>query len=160
MTIKEAHAASQNGSRDIRRTVNKDLGIVAAILVALVVVVGVVLAMRTSSSVASQLSEWKLSVAHASMTPGRYTFKIHNAGAVEHEFIAFKLASPHAAIPLDKNGDVNEDAMQNVTDGPDIAPGGTQTRVVHLTSPGTYIFMCNLEGHYARGMHEIVTVTK
>ena len=58
-------------------------------------------------------------------------------------------------------GDVNEDdpGLPNVTDGDDIAPGTTQTRVINLSTAGTYLFMCNLPGHFKSGMHEIITVT-
>ncbi len=46
-----------------------------------------------------------------------------------------------------------------VSDGDNIDPGGTQTRTVDLTQPGSYLFVCNIPGHFKAGMFSAVTVT-
>ena len=47
-----------------------------------------------------------------------------------------------------------------MTDGDDIAAGGTQVRTIDMTKPGQYVFMCNIPGHFHEGMYAVVTVTK
>jgi uncharacterized cupredoxin-like copper-binding protein len=114
---------------------------------------------RPGGTIAASLSEWHVRLSADRLAAGKYASAIRNDGKEEHELIAFKLDSATQPIPLDEAGEVDEDALHKVTDGPDMAAGRSQTRVVDLTSPGTYIFMCNLAGHYAAGMHTIVTVT-
>ncbi len=107
------------------------------------------------------LTEWKVALSQSSFKPGRYTFTINNAGKVEHELIAFKTDLAPADLPLRPDGSVNEEAprLHNVTDGDDIAAGGTQTRTINLNAPGTYVFVCNLPAHFAQGMVEVIHVS-
>ena len=98
---------------------------------------------------------------HLSATPvhlGANAFVIHNGGTVEHEFIGFKIDQPVAQLPLTPDGDLDEDVLTNVTDGDNLQPGTEQTRLVDLTEPGTYLFVCNLTGHFAKGMYTVVSV--
>ena len=37
-------------------------------------------------------------------------------------------------------------------------PTCTQTRMIDLTQPGSYLFVCNLPGHVQAGMYSVVTV--
>jgi len=178
MSITEQHeTVEQHTSPEITRMLRRDVRVVGVIAVVMALVVGAGVLMHrhgqatpkpapvtavapTAGTVSAHLSEWKVGLDKTTVSPGRYTFNIDNTGTVEHELIAFKLSSPTQAIPVDRAGDVNEDALTNATDGENIAPGGAQTRSVDLTAPGTYIFMCNIAGHYHQGMHVLVTVTK
>jgi len=176
MSITEERPTSDQTSSEITRMLRRDMRIVGAIALVMVIVVAVgvlthrkghgtttpntATAVTTSGTVSAQLNEWRVGLDKTTLPAGRYTFNIDNTGTIEHELIAFKLTSPTQKIPLDKAGNANEDALDNATDGENIAPGGTQTRTVDLTAPGTYIFMCNIAGHYHEGMHVIVTVTK
>ena len=45
-----------------------------------------------------------------------------------------------------------------LSDGENIDPAGSQQRTVALT-PGTYVFLCNIPGHFKSGMFTQVTVT-
>ncbi len=38
-------------------------------------------------------------------------------------------------------------------------PGRHSRETVDLTQPGTYLFVCNLPGHFKTGMYRVVTVT-
>jgi uncharacterized cupredoxin-like copper-binding protein len=106
------------------------------------------------------LSEWKVGLP-STMKAGKITFAIDNIGAAEHELIAFRSNLAPLSFPQ-VNGDVNEDGkgIVQVTDGDDIPVGGTQTRTIDLTKVGTYVFMCNIPGHFHEGMYATVTVTK
>jgi uncharacterized cupredoxin-like copper-binding protein len=109
------------------------------------------------------LSDYKVALPSTTLTAGVKTLQITNAGAMQHELLVFH---PSASIdpnnlPTDSNGGINEDApgINKISDGDNIDPAGTQTRTVDLTQPGTYVFVCNLPGHYKLGMHTIVTVS-
>jgi len=78
-----------------------------------------------------------------------------------HELLIFKSDLAPAAYPKDKSGDIIEDGpgVNLVSDGENIDPAGAQTRTVDL-KPGTYLFVCNIPGHFKQGMFQVVTVTK
>jgi len=89
------------------------------------------------------------------------TLGITNGGVGEHELLVFKSDLAPTAYPLDTAGDIQEDSskVDLVSDGDNIEPGGSQARTVDLTSPGTYLFVCNIPGHFHQGMYAVVTVT-
>ncbi len=95
------------------------------------------------------------------MLAGQANFSITNIGKIQHELLVFRSALAASAFPLDKNGDVIEDGpgITLVSDGENIDPGKTQTRTLDLTQPGTYLFVCNIPGHFKAGMFSVVTVT-
>jgi len=95
------------------------------------------------------------------MSAGQAKFVITNIGTIQHELLVFKSALAPAAYPVDKKGDIVEDGpgITLVSDGDNIDPGKTQTRTVDLTQPGTYLFVCNIPGHFKAGMFSEVTVT-
>ena len=49
--------------------------------------------------------------------------------------------------------------VELLSDGDNINPGKSQTRTVDLT-PGKYLFVCNIAGHFMSGMYTAVTVTQ
>jgi len=106
------------------------------------------------------LSEYKVNVIPPTLSPGQHTFSIANDGRTEHELLVFNTTLDPSAFPIGPDGDINEDApgMNKVSDGDNIAPGGTQKRTIDLSQPGTYVFVCNLPGHFKAGMYHVVTV--
>ena len=105
------------------------------------------------------LAEWKVVVA-TSIKSGTTDFTIVNNGTVPHELLIFKSDLAPAAYPTDTAGDVQEEGVgvTLVSDGENIDPGGSQARSVDL-APGTYLFLCNIPGHFKQGMFAVVTVT-
>ncbi len=118
---------------------------------------------RAVASPADQLSialkEWSVTVP-TTIKAGSMTFTITNGGAAPHELLVFKSDLAPAAYPADSAGDIVEDGagVALVSDGENIDPGGTQARTVDLV-PGTYLFVCNIPGHFKQGMATVVTVT-
>jgi len=106
------------------------------------------------------LYEWKV-IAPSTLKAGTTTFVIGNFGTIQHELLIFKSNLDASAYPKDAKGDIIEDGpgINLLSDGENIDPAGTQTRTVHLT-PGTYLFVCNIPGHFKNGMVTAVTVTK
>ncbi len=119
-------------------------------------------AVFASVNVPVSLSEFKVTLPSGRLTAGTKTLQITNAGTMQHELLVFH-PSPGIDpnnLPLDKDGNVVEDApgVNKISDGDNLDPGATQSRTVDLTQPGTYVFVCNLPGHYRLGMHTVVTV--
>jgi len=106
------------------------------------------------------LREYNVSVTPPALTPAKHDFTIANDGRAEHELLVFHTDLDPAAFPIGADGDINEEApgMSKISDGDNIAPGGTQKRTVDLSQPGTYVFVCNLPGHFKAGMYQVVTV--
>ena len=92
------------------------------------------------------------------LSSGTYTIHLTNQGGIGHELVIFKTDKPADALPL-KGGDVNEDALHSVADSGDaLAPGGTKTVSTADLSPGHYVAVCILPGHYKAGMYLDLTV--
>jgi uncharacterized cupredoxin-like copper-binding protein len=105
-------------------------------------------------------SEWSVGVP-TTMSTGQVNLAITDIGTIPHEILVFKSDLKPAAYPVDSKGTIIEDGpgITLVSRGPQVDPGKTQTRVVDLTKPGTYLFVCNLPGHFKAGMFRVVTVT-
>jgi uncharacterized cupredoxin-like copper-binding protein len=96
--------------------------------------------------------------APTTLTAGTYTFRVHNEGATDHEFII--APTTNGTLPLRRDGlTVDEEAIESEEPGSlePGAPGAVRTLTVQL-KPGRYIFFCNMEGHYMAGMHAEVVV--
>ena len=112
------------------------------------------------SGVAIYVSEWSVGVP-TSMVAGKANFAITNIGSIQHELLVFKSDLSPSALPVDTKGNIIEDGpgITLVSRGDKIDPGKTQARTVDLTQPGTYLFVCNIPGHFKAGMFSVVTVT-
>jgi len=108
---------------------------------------------------AVSLSEFKVAPAATTIAAGQVTLNITNGGTVQHELLVFRSDLAPSAYP-EVNGGINEEGpgIEKESDGDNLDPGTTQTRTVDLTAPGTYLFVCNLPGHFAAGMYQVVTV--
>lgn len=89
------------------------------------------------------------------------TFTISNSGTTPHELLVFKSDLAPSAYPTNSAKGIDEEAtgVTLVSDGDNIDPGGSQTRTVDLTVPGTYLFVCNIPGHFMEGMYTVVVVS-
>jgi uncharacterized cupredoxin-like copper-binding protein len=106
------------------------------------------------------LSEFKVGLAATTFATGRHDVVISNTGTVQHELLVFRSDLAPSAYPVDAAGNIVEDGpgIVKVSDGDNVAPGSSQNRTIDLTTPGTYLFVCNLPGHFKAGMFTQVTV--
>ncbi|MGA9595544.1 MAG: cupredoxin domain-containing protein [Acidimicrobiia bacterium] len=89
---------------------------------------------------------------------GEVTFEVTNSGDREHEFVVVQTDLALADLPFDAAADeVLEDEMTVVDEIGSIMPGETKTLTVTLESGG-YALICNLEGHFRKGMRAAFTV--
>jgi uncharacterized cupredoxin-like copper-binding protein len=84
-----------------------------------------------------------------------------NFGTIQHELLVFQSNLPPANFPLDADGNIIENGpgINLISDGDNLDPGTTQQRTIDLSQPGSYLFVCNIPGHFKAGMFAPVTVT-
>jgi uncharacterized cupredoxin-like copper-binding protein len=76
-----------------------------------------------------------------------------------HELMVVKVDSPQARLPYDyTQGKVAEDQVKVLGDTETLEPNTSRTLNVTLT-PGTYMLICNVPGHFAAGMAIPLSVT-
>jgi uncharacterized cupredoxin-like copper-binding protein len=137
--------------------------VVGGLLAASVVAIGIAYAVKSSGpagDVQASTVEYKIRMP-TTLTAGKHEIGLTNDGSIGHELVLFKTDLPAAALPLSPDGDVNEESSQltNVGDSGDaLQAGGTKTFATARLSPGHYVAVCNLPGHYELGMKLNVTV--
>ena len=70
------------------------------------------------------------------------------------------VANPDVELPYDRSDQrVIEDQIKSLGETEEMQPGASKTLTLDLT-PGTYLLLCNVAGHYAAGMWTVLTVTQ
>jgi uncharacterized cupredoxin-like copper-binding protein len=123
----------------------------AATLAAALLVPGAVDA-KTSLNV--KLSEFKVTPAKKSVSHGKVTFVVKNAGDMTHELVVVKTSPKAAKLPVSggrasETGSVGE--IGNL-------PAGATKRLTLNLKKGHYALICNFAGHYKGGMYADLTV--
>ena len=76
-----------------------------------------------------------------------------------HEVLIVPVDSPDAPLPYDYgSGQVVEHQVDVLADSSELKPSESETLEVDL-SPGSYLLLCNVPGHYAAGMAFPLTVS-
>src|SRR5258708_6418758 len=113
---------------------------------------------RCATSPITESAGWAAALngtSHEPSTPYNFEarFQVTNNGPDAHELIVVRLGD--RPIPLRADGTtVNEEALKSSIVGT-LEPGASgsiRLLAVGLT-PGRYVVMCNMEGHYMGGMH-------
>jgi len=95
---------------------------------------------------------------------GPVTFIVTNAGKQTHELVALATDTMAAEFPIvsfdGEPNRIDEDTagVTNLGETGDLAPGQTTSLTIDMAS-GHYALVCNLQGHYAMGMHQDFWVT-
>lgn len=106
------------------------------------------------------LSDYVVSPAEDTASAGEITFNLSNEASQTHEFVIFRTDLAPDAMPLNDEGDVDEagEGVEAIDEIEDITAGSEATLTVTLDA-GSYVFLCNLPGHYRQGMHVGFTVS-
>jgi uncharacterized cupredoxin-like copper-binding protein len=90
---------------------------------------------------------------------GTVTFEVTNwSRSVLHEMLVISVDSPTAPLPYDyPQARVPEDQVKVLGEAADLQPNTSKTFAVTL-SPGSYLLICNIPGHYAAGMAASLSV--
>jgi uncharacterized cupredoxin-like copper-binding protein len=137
-------------------------------LAPLAVIVGLVVAALFGGSragaAASGLTVFKVSErdfrikAPKVVRAGELLLQTKNLGPDTHELLVVRFAGKHLPLRPD-DMTVDEEALKSATavtlEG--FERGRTEEARIHLT-PGRYVLLCNMQGHYLGGMHATVTV--
>jgi uncharacterized cupredoxin-like copper-binding protein len=109
----------------------------------------------------------------ATVAPGQVSFRVVNAGVLNHELVVLPLAKgqypgQHATGPdgkVDEAGSLGEasrtcgaDRGEDNPSNNGIAPGASGWTTTTLT-PGRYELICNITGHYWTGMYAELDVS-
>ncbi len=138
--------------KDMRTTL-LIVGVVFLVATILVVYELATYATGPSGDVAVSLTNFRIGMT-PTLTAGRHTLAVSNDGTVDHEVVMFRTDLPANALPVDANGKVDEELplLHGVADsGAPLAPGAGRSVPTQL-SPGHYVAVCNLPGHYRLGM--------
>ncbi len=104
------------------------------------------------------LTSYAIAPSVDSMNAGDVTFSVtNNATDQDHEFVIVSTDLAANALPVDANGDVDEDQITVVDEVEGLTPGSSEDLSVNLPA-GHYVLMCNEPGHYAQGMYLDFTV--
>jgi uncharacterized cupredoxin-like copper-binding protein len=105
-----------------------------------------------ASTIATELTEWQIKLDSSTGKAGSITFNVSNKGEKEHEFVVVKTDVKADKLPVTGDDEVDESAFEPVDEIEDIKTGTAPVLTVDLKA-GHYVLLCNLTGHYAKGMH-------
>jgi uncharacterized cupredoxin-like copper-binding protein len=101
--------------------------------------------------------EFTIDPSQQTITAGKVSFDVKNGGKSLHELLVIPLSTGSSADSL-RSTDGSADESTKVGEVAEIAPGATKDGLFDL-KPGTYALICNQPGHFAAGMHTIITVS-
>lgn len=111
----------------------------------------------SGSDAGVRLHDFGIDLDRTSFDAGVVTFHLENEGPSVHEFVVVRSDADPGAFAVVEN-EVDEAGLDAVDEVEDVAVGATPTLEVELT-PGSYVVICNITGHYAAGMHAGFTVS-
>jgi len=121
----------------------------------------------SAAIVNADLREFSIDLDRSSAPAGKVTFRVENNGEELHEFVVLKTDLAPGQLPLDAEGDADEEADGVVVMGEleDITPGMSGELTLDLDR-GQYVVLCNLatledgvvQHHYPLGMYTGFTV--
>ena len=122
-------------------------------LIALALIVGACTSPAESapsgSQVVAELTDYKITVNVPSMKAGKIKIGVRNLANMEHSFQVLKTDLAPDKLPVDgASAKANEDGK--VGELKSIPAGKSAALTVDLT-PGKYVFICNIAGHYQLG---------
>ena len=112
-----------------------------------------------ATTVQVNLKEFSITPSLSSVPAGAVTFVASNTGTMEHEMVILKTDLAPDALPVvDNQATEDGPGVQHIDEIEEFEPGTQQTLTVNLT-PGNYVLICNVPGHYQSGMRTAFTVT-
>jgi uncharacterized cupredoxin-like copper-binding protein len=88
---------------------------------------------------------------------GTLTFDTTNEGTLTHEIEVFEGEKDPASLPIEDHV-ADTEGWTLIDEIEDITPGASAPLTLDL-EPGTYQVVCNLSGHFEKGMYATLTVS-
>lgn len=96
-----------------------------------------------------ELDEWDVRVTEDAEA-GTITFRARNVGQFAHELTVIRTETDAAELPVEGlRAEPDGEVVGSISN---VRPGDEETLEAEL-EPGHYALICNLPGHYERGMH-------
>ena len=83
---------------------------------------------------------------------GVITLRVQNIGPSTHDLKVIRWRGDRAALPVDEEGELLIDALIEVGQLPELAPGVTTELVLELSEDYNYVLLSSLPGDYAAGL--------
>ena len=100
------------------------------------------------------MGDYRFSPASLTARAGKLVITARNTGRQEHELVLLRTDAAPGAIPVSGGKASESDSVGEI---PEQKPGTSGTHTFKL-QPGKYVFLCNVDGHYARGMRGSLVV--
>jgi len=107
--------------------------------------------------VAVSLRDDAITLSPATAQAGSVTLSATNEGTTTHEIEVFSGDVDPESLPIEDNV-ASTEGLELVDEIEDITSGSTADLTVDLQA-GTYVIMCNLSGHFANGMHAVLSIS-
>ena len=136
--------------------------VTAALAFAAVVLSAGVVAMSASAAgtatsgtvVSAALDEWSLALSRATTRAGKVTFVVRNKGTMVHELVVLRSEAHHHLLKVKGGKAVETGRLAKIP----AIPIGASKRVTLRLSPGKYVLLCNMLGHYQAGQRAALRV--
>ncbi|MEK7862018.1 MAG: sulfocyanin-like copper-binding protein [Chloroflexota bacterium] len=106
-------------------------------------------ALPADVQVVVDMKDYTITLSVATVKAGSVKFGIRNLGGMEHQFDLIRTDVAVDKLPTDGNAKAREDGLVKQVKG--IGSGKVATISADLT-PGRYLIICNVTGHYQLGM--------
>jgi uncharacterized cupredoxin-like copper-binding protein len=110
----------------------------------------------SGSQVVAELADYKITVNLPSVKAGSIKIGVRNLGTMEHSFEVLKTDLAPDQLPID--GAAAKAKEDGKVGGIPSSPAGKSAAVTLDLTPGKYVFICNVAGHYQLGMRTGFTV--
>ncbi|MBW4568728.1 MAG: cupredoxin domain-containing protein [Tolypothrix carrinoi HA7290-LM1] len=112
-----------------------------------------------STKIQVTATEMKFQLSQSTVPAGTVEFETTNKGKIPHEMVVIKTDLPLEKLPLEGDKLDEDKAGKEIgeIEEDDLKSGVTKTLKVNLT-PGKYLIVCNLPGHFKAGMRTFLTV--
>jgi uncharacterized cupredoxin-like copper-binding protein len=112
------------------------------------------------SALEIRMDDYSFAPKDSTATAGRVKITAPNDGKVVHELVLLKTNRDPGSFEV-SGGEVDEKALEESGaeipgEIADVPPGKSKSMTVDLT-PGKYAMICNVSGHYQRGMYGSLT---
>jgi uncharacterized cupredoxin-like copper-binding protein len=101
------------------------------------------------------LQDYRIQSSTTMVSAGTVTFSVHSKGPSTHELAVFETTRQADQLPLGTDGlRIDEDSplLREAGELAQVDIDETETFVLRLPA-GTYVLVCNMEGHYLGGMY-------
>lgn len=111
------------------------------------------------TTITVDLKEFSITPAATTAAAGKVTFAATNSGTMNHELVVLKTDLAPDKLPVaDNKANEDADGVTSMGEIEEFGVGKTETKTFDMTA-GTYVLICNIVSHYARGMRTAFTVS-